>query len=170
MNMHVTIRTERAADVAAIRAVIEVAFSESSHGLDNEPEIVDTLRRAGALSLSLVAERDGAVVGHVAVSPIRISDGSPGWYGLGPIAVLPEYQRKGIGALLIREALGTLKKGGANGCVLVGEPTYYGRFGFNSIADLVFAEVPAEYFQALKSCADFPLDSVSFHEAFATGR
>jgi putative acetyltransferase len=151
-----------------IRAVIEVAFADSTHGLNNEPHIVEALRQAGALCISLVVEEQERVVGHVAVSAVVVSDGAQGWFGLGPIAVLPEHQRKGIGATLMREALGTLKQNGAQGCVLVGEPEYYGRFGFNSIPDLIYPGVPPKYFQALTFCESFPIGSVSYHEAFSS--
>ncbi len=165
--MNVAIRPEIAGDFEAIRAVTEAAFSASSYGHNNEAEIVNALRQADALSFSLVAEVAGMVVGHVAVSPVQISDGALGWYGLGPISVLPGFQCQGIGALLMREALDALKGVGASGCVLLGDPKYYARFGFNNVPDLVFPGVPAEYFQALKFCGSFPVGTVSYHDAFA---
>ena len=165
--MNVSIRSETAVDSEAIRTVTEAAFSASSYGHNNEAGIVNALRQADAFSLSLVAEIAGRIVGHVAVSPVQISDGALGWHGLGPISVLPDFQCQGIGALLMREALDALKGAGASGCVLLGDPKYYGRFGFNNVPDLVFPGVPAEYFQALNFRGSFPVGTVSYHEAFA---
>jgi len=88
------------------------------------------LRKAGALTISLAAEQDGEIVGHVAVSAVSMSDGSADWYGLGPISVTPERQRKGIGSGLMQAALRLLRERSPAGCVLVGDPAYYARFGF----------------------------------------
>ncbi len=165
--MHVAIRPATAGDAEKIRAVTEAAFSASSYGYNNEAEIVSALRQADALSLSLVAENAGMVVGHVAVSPVRIADGAPGWFGLGPISVLPGSQRQGVGALLMRAALDKLKQTGASGCVLLGDPEYYRKFGFNTVPDLVFPGAPAEYFQAVKFREQFPVGTVAYHAAFA---
>ena len=101
------------------------------------------LRDSNALSISLVAEIDKKVVGNIAFSPVTISDVSPGWYGLGPVSVLPELHKQGIGKSLMREGLSMLKSMGAKGCVLVGDPGYYERFGFRSIQDLVIDGVSA---------------------------
>lgn len=165
--MNVTIRTEQARDVSSIRSVTEAAFAAATHASGTEAQIVEGLRAAGVLSISLVAECNGEVIGHVAVSPVHISDGSKGWFGFGPVSVLPEYQRQGIGTSLMRSALDALKSGGAQGCVLVGDPAYYKRFGFNTAPDLTLPNVPPEYFQALKFGPSFPVGSVTFHEAFA---
>ena len=168
--MNVAVRPENVGDVEKIRAVTEAAFSASSYGYNNEAEIVSALRQADALSLSLVAENAEMVVGHVAVSPVQISDVAIGWFGLGPISVLPLFQRQGVGALLMREALDELKRSGASGCVLLGDPKYYGKFGFNNVSGLVLPGVPAEYFQAVAFCGRFPVGAVSYHEAFTAER
>ncbi|MCM2252120.1 MAG: N-acetyltransferase, partial [Ramlibacter sp.] len=106
------------------------------------------------------------IVGHVAVSPVSISDGSTGWYGLGPISVKPDLQRMGIGSLLMRAALQRLRERGAAGCLLVGDPSYYARFGFKPEPRLVLPDVPARYFQALPLGPSLPRGVVTFHEAF----
>src|SRR3990172_2019973 len=122
------IRNERESDVGVISEVTKEAFENHPHSNHTEQFIVDALRAANALTVSLVAEVDGKVVGHIAFSPVTISDGSQNWYGLGPISVLPECQKQGIGKSLIDEGLSLLKALGAKGCVLVGEPKYYERF------------------------------------------
>ena len=160
------IREESPADTAAIHALTAAAFLNAPHTAHTEQFIVDALRKAGALALSLVAEKGGEVVGHVALSPVSISDGSTGWYGLGPISVEPALQRKGIGSLLMRTALRLLRERGAAGCVLVGDPAYYSRFGFKPEPSLVLPNVPAEYFQALPFGASTPCGEVTFHDAF----
>lgn len=143
------IRPEQPADVAAIHALTEAAFRQAEHSSHTEQFIVDALRVRGELTVSLVAEQDGAVVGHVAVSPVAVSDGSTGWFGLGPISVLPARQGQGVGAALMQAAIDALRSQQAHGCVLLGEPAYYGRFDFRAEPGLILPGVPAEYFQAL---------------------
>lgn len=160
------IRSESPSDAAAIHAVTEAAFLHAPHTDHTEQFVVDALRRAGALTISLVADEGGTVVGHVAVSPVSISDGSGVWYGLGPISVHPERQGRGIGSLLMREALRRLRERGAAGCVLLGDPAYYARFGFQPAAGLVLPDVPPEYFQALSFGPPVPRGVVTYHAAF----
>ena len=160
------IRNETAADVDAIGRVTTDAFGDMAISNHTEQHIIAALRRAGALTVSLVAELDGEVVGHVAISPVRISDGSPGWYGLGPLSVLPEHQGKGIGSALMREGLERLKALGGRGCALVGSPGYYRRFGFRNIPALVHEGIPQEVFLALPFGEEAPSGIVTFHEGF----
>jgi putative acetyltransferase len=164
--MKIEIRKETPADVAAIAAVTVAAFLHAPHTSHTEQFIVEALREAGQLTVSLVADAEGIVVGHVAISPISISDGAIGWYGLGPISVAPEYQRRGIGSRLMREALRVLREHGAAGCVVLGEPRYYGRFGFRVDPELSLPGVPPEYFQAVSFGASHPKGIVSYHPAF----
>lgn len=160
------VRPERAADIDAIRALTEAAFRTAPHADGTEHLIIDRLRAAGALTLSLVAEADGAVVGHVAFSPVTISDGSAGWYGLGPISVDPSRQGEGIGGRLIREGLDRLKALDAAGCVLLGDPAYYGRFGFAPDPRLRLDGVPPEYFMRMAFSPVYGEGTVSYHPAF----
>jgi putative acetyltransferase len=164
--MSIDIRTETAGDVRTIEAVTAAAFLHAPHTSHTEHYIVNALRRAGQLALSLVAEADGVVIGHVAISPVSISDGTAGWFGIGPISVLPKHQRRGIGSQLIQEALRLLGDGSASGCVVLGEPEYYGRFGFRADPSLVLPGVPAEYFQAVSFDSTKPRGIVTYHEAF----
>ena len=134
--INAVIRPETSGDIDAISEVTRAAFETLEISNQTESFIIEALRAAKALTLSLVAELDGRVVGHVAFSPVTISDGTRDWYGLGPVSVLPEYQRRGIGTALIREGLLRLKALGARGCCLVGHPAYYRRFGFENIRGL----------------------------------
>jgi putative acetyltransferase len=164
--MKIAIASETAADVAAIQAVTISAFLHAQHTSHTEQFIVDALRRTEQLTVSLVAKTDSTIVGHVAISPVSISDGATGWYGLGPLSVAPDYQRRGIGSRLMREALGELRERGASGCVLLGEPRYYNRFGFEVDPNLSLPGVPPEYFQALSFGGSHPRGVVSYHAAF----
>ena len=164
--MNAKIRRETTADVPAIQAVTISAFRDAPHTSHTEQFIVGELRKAGSLIISLVAEIEGHVEGHVAVSPVSISDGAVGWFGLGPISVAPQHQRRGIGSLLMREALRILRQHGAVGCVVLGDPGYYGRFGFQVEPNLILPGVPPEYFQAICFDATLPRGTVSYHEAF----
>jgi len=162
----VNIRSETGADIEAIGEVTVAAFRSLEISEHTEQFIIEALRAAGALAVSLVAEIDGRVVGHIAFSHVSISDGTTGWYGLGPVSVLPRYQRQGIGKALIREGLSRLKGMGARGCCLVGHPSYYRKLGFENTAGLVVEGVPPEVFLALSFDGKTPRGSVTFHEAF----
>ena len=171
MASQVEIRDETNDDVAAITDVTIAAFRALEISNHTEQFVIESLRAANALTISLVAELDGRVVGHVAFSPVTISDGTQGWYGLGPVSVLPEYQRLGIGKALIREGLSRLKAIRARGCCLVGHPEYYERFGFAAMPGFVHQGVPPEVFVALSFDGHTPHGDVTFHEAFqADGR
>lgn len=166
MNPNIVIRNETEADVSAIAEVTVAAFKTLEVSNRTEQFIVAALRAAGALAVSLVAEADGRLIGHIAFSPVTISDGTRGWYGLGPVSVLPAYQRQGIGKALIREGLARLKEMHAQGCCLVGHPDYYRKFGFENMPGLVLAGVPAEFFFALSFGGHAPQGAVAFHEGF----
>ena len=159
-------RPEAPSDVAAIETLTTTAFLDAPHTSHTEQFIVAALRRAGVLTVSLVAVEEGAVVGHVAVSPVVISDGAVGWYGLGPISVLPARQGQGIASRLMHEALGALRTRAAAGCVLLGDPAFYARFGFRMEPGLVLPGVPPEYFQVLAFGATLPRGVVTYHAAF----
>lgn len=166
-SLYSAIRFETADDIEAIHQLTKQAFLQAPHTDHTEQFIVDALRKAGVLSISLVAENEQGLVGHVAISPVSISDGANGWYGLGPISVLPNMQSKGVGSQLMQQALVELKKLGAHGCVLLGDPNYYQRFGFQVVAGLQLEGVPPEYFQALSFNSQFPQGLVTYHGAFS---
>lgn len=164
--MHFVIRHETSADQSAISEVTIAAFKTLAVSNHTEHFIIDALRAAGALSLSLVAETSGRVVGHIAFSPVVLSDGTRGWYGLGPLSVLPECQRQGAGKALVEQGLDLLRATDAKGCCLVGHPRYYGRFGFANTPELICEGVPREVFFALAFQGPIPSGKVRFHEAF----
>src|SRR5512134_3301898 len=137
MKPAIIIRNETDADVSTITEVTVAAFKTLQISNHTEQFIIEALRAAKALTLSLVAEADGRVIGHVAFSPVVMSDGTRNWYGLGPVSVLPEYQRQGIGGALILDGLSRLKGLNAQGCCLVGHPDYYEKFGFRNPSGLV---------------------------------
>jgi putative acetyltransferase len=166
MKPEIVIRDETGADANAISEVTVAAFKTLAISNHTEQFIIEVLRAADALTISLVAELGGRVVGHIAFSPVSISDGSSDWYGLGPVSVLPEYQRQGIGSALIQEGLSRLKRMGARGCCLVGHPDYYRRFGFQNVRGIVLPGVPEEVFFALAFNGPVPQGVVEFHEGF----
>ncbi len=163
------IRDENINDIEAINNITIAAFKDMQISDQTEHHIVKALRAADALTISLVAEIEGEIIGHIAfspitisdgtqtwygLSPITISDGKKSWYGLGPISVRPDYQKQGIGSALIKEGLSMLKEMG--GCVLVGDPNYYGRFGFRNYTQLVYEGIPQEFFLALPFNEEVP--------------
>jgi putative acetyltransferase len=162
----VIVRNETGADASSITEVTVAAFKTLEISHHTEQFIVAALRAAGALAVSLVAELDGRVVGHIAFSPVTLSDGTRDWYGLGPVSVLPEFQRQGIGQALVKEGLSRLKTMQARGCCLVGHPEYYRQFGFRNVPELVLEGVPPEFFFALPFDEPMPQGAVTFHEAF----
>ena len=166
MNPKIVFRSETDADRNAITEVTLAAFKTLEISHHTEQFIIEALRAAKALTVSLVAEMDGYVIGHIAFSPVTISDGTQNWYGLGPISVLPAYQRQGIGKALIREGLSRLRDLDAQGCCLVGHPEYYRKFGFKNVSGLVHEGLPEEVFFALSFGGPIPQGTVAFHEAF----
>ncbi len=165
--MTVAIRPERSGDASAIGALAEAAFRDHPHGSGTEAAIVAALRRAAALEPSLVADDAGRIVGHVAFSPVAVNGADVGWFALGPLSVLPGRQRRGIGGALVREGLARLRAIGAGGCVLVGDPAYYGRFGFAADAALELDGMPARYVLCLPlRGGGVPGGRLAFHAAF----
>jgi putative acetyltransferase len=166
MNPKIVIRKETHNDVCAITEVTIAAFKTLEISNHTEQFIIEALRAAKALTVSLVAEVDGRIIGHIAFSHLTISDGTRNWYGLGPVSVLPAYQRQGIGGALIQEGLSWLKGIGARGCCLVGHPEYYKRFGFQNTRGLVHGGVPEDVFFAMSFDGHIPQGIVEFHEGF----
>ncbi|MEF2551614.1 N-acetyltransferase [Aurantimonas sp. A2-1-M11] len=162
------IRPEMPGDAAVIAAVTQAAFAKAAHSSGTEATIVDSLRRAGALTIALVAEANGEVVGHIAFSPITVEARNAGWFGLGPVSVVPDLQGQGIGSRLVREGLDLLRAQGARGCVVLGDPRFYERFGFRVDPRLRYAGVPPEYFMAQGFGQEVPEGTVAYHPSFDT--
>ena len=165
--MSIRIREEAPHDISAIEAVTVAALLNAAHTDHTEQFMVGALRNSGQLSVSLVADDSGTIIGHVALSPVAVSDGAARWYGLGPLSVAPEHQGRGVGAKLMERALAELRKLDACGCVVLGDPSYYARFGFKVERSLILPGVPPEYFQAISLGGPFPSGIVSYHESFA---
>lgn len=161
----INLRPERESERGAIAAVITAAFAGAEHSGGNEAQIVDDLRAAGDLCVSIVAAEGDELVGHVAMSPVVI-DGNDHWFGLGPVSVLPMRQGEGIGAMLIDLALETVAAQGAYGCVVLGDPEYYRRFGFKAGLGPTFPDAPEDAFMALPMTGRVPRGEARYAPAF----
>ena len=154
MDYDATIRGETPADRDAIRALNRAAFERSA-----EADLVDALRESARPFVSLVSDQEGAIVGHVAFSPVTIegaepgpSGASPAAMGLGPMAVQYEWRRRGIGSALVLRGLEVCRGMGAELVVVLGDPAFYGRLGFEPASRLGLRcefDAPAEAFLAL---------------------
>jgi putative acetyltransferase len=164
--MELNIRPEAPGDYDAIYDLTKRAFAPMPYAGGDEQDLINQLRNAGALAISLVAEHEGRIVGHVAFSPAFPADGSEGWYALGPVSAEPELKHQGIGSAIINTGLSLLRERGAAGCVLVGNPAYYSRFGFLPYPALCPAGEPAEFFQILPLATKKPDVVVGFHPLF----
>ncbi|MGY3695947.1 putative acetyltransferase [Bradyrhizobium sp. USDA 3240] len=161
------IRDERDEDAAAVSRITAAAFATAPHSSGTEARIVEALRQAGALTVSLVAiSDDGHIIGHVAFSPVQIDGATGRWYGLGPVSVAPGLQRQGIGGALIREGLARLSALNVDGCVLLGDPAYYRRFGFVNDPALTYGGEASPYLQRLVLRSEPPKGDVRYHPAF----
>ena len=160
------IREETPEDIAVIRAIHVAAFANHPYSQQTEHLIVEALREDGALKISLVAEKDGVAIGHIAFSPMLIGGQECGWHPLGPIGVLPGEQREGIGSALVSAGLAELRSRTACGCALVGDPAFYGRFGFTSDARLTYEGVPQEHVLQLALNGETPSGEITHHAAF----
>ncbi len=165
--MDILIRSERPTDIESIEQVTIAAFDGKWYSDQTEHLVISRLREAGAMSVSLVAEVVGKVFGHVAFSVVTINGEEKDWYGVGPVSVSPEFQKRGIGSKLIREGLSMIKEKGAKGCVLEGDPDYYQRFGFKNYPNLFYEGSPdPKFFMVLPFYKDVPKGKVEFHQAF----
>jgi putative acetyltransferase len=163
------IRPETPGDYSSIRDILIAAFANHPYSHQTEHLIVEALRADDALTVSLVAEVDGTVAGHIAFSRVTIDGEDCGWLGLGPVAVLPAFQRQGIGTALVNEGLKTIRGMGAQGCFLVGDPAFYRRFGFEHHPALRMEGVPPEVTLCMPMGDRMPEGSVRHHAAFHVG-
>ncbi|MGF1543205.1 MAG: GNAT family N-acetyltransferase [Parvularculaceae bacterium] len=160
------IRPERAGDEDAIRCLTRDAFAPMPFSDGSEAAIIDQLRDDGDLTLSLVSTDGDDVVGYVAFSPVSVNGVHGGWFGLGPVAVRPDRQRRGVGDGRIRGGLSRIRDLGAAGCALIGDPAYYSRFGFRSDGGLAYGDIPARYVQWLSLGAPAPKGTLAYAPAF----
>ena len=159
------IRDETIGDIPAIRRVVTDAFLMLPQSTGTEARIVEKLRAEGALTLSLAASEGGEVIGYLAASAARIG-AQDGWGLIGPLAVAPSRHREGIGTALMAEALRRLRAT-CRGAALVGDPGYYGRFGFRAFPGLGLSGCPPEVVQALPFDGIAPRGELIHHPAFA---
>lgn len=162
----IVIRGEFPSDAPIIGRVVERAFRGHPHSDGSEAAIVAALRRTEKGVLPLVALMETEVVGYSTFSPVTLSTGDGGWFGLGPVAVAPENQRQGIGTRLIEEDLLQLKNQRAAGCVVVGDPSFYRRFGFKPVTRLQLDGIPAEYVLAQAFAGPEPEAVLRYDPAF----
>ena len=163
------IRKETEKDHGAIESITIKAFTDHPFSKQTEHLIIRELRKHNVLTLSLVAELDSDIIGHLAFSPVTISDGTTNWIGLGPISVHPNMQKQGIGSKLMVAGLEIIKEMGYEGCALVGDPRYYKRFGFDNNPQLEHVGIPPENFLVLPFSDDIAQGIVTFHDSFLIG-
>ncbi len=158
------IRPETTSEHQAIHDLTRDAFAPMSFSDGSEPGIVNQLRVDGDLTLSLVAE-EGEIIGHVAFSPATISNAKGAWYGLGPISVRGDRQRQGIGTKLAQTGLNILRKMGAAGCVLTGNPDVYRPMGFSNDHALTYSGLNPKYISYYTLDGTVPKGEINFAEA-----
>lgn len=161
----IDIRSELPGDRREIALLTEAAFAGKAYSDGTEPDIIERLRQSGTLLVSLVGVEDGEVVAHVAFSPIPLADGSL-WCCLGPVSVRPDRQRQGYGTAIIREGLNQMRTQGFAGCILEGDPGYYGRFGFRPCPELTQDGKPSPYTQSLSFGSTAPCGEFRWPDAF----
>ncbi|RAI39552.1 GNAT family N-acetyltransferase [Rhodoplanes roseus] len=163
-------RDQTDADTDAVRTLVTAAYHGLPHASGTEPFIMDALWRSGAAAVALVAQDASGLVGQAAFSAVHIfgPDGAgTGWFVLGPLSVRPDRQHQGIGSALIRHGLARLRTRGAAGCLVVGDPGYYGRTGFRVVGGLHVPGIPDRYVQALPFAGLPPTGIIELHEAFS---
>ena len=158
------LRPEEPADISAIRALTAAAFATTSYSDGTEGAILDQLRADGDLALSLVAEDGGRVIGQVSLSPAAVA-GKGGWFGLGPVAVVPDRLGEGIGSALITAAIAWARHEAANGVVLTGSDAFYPRFGFRGGGPLTYLDTPVRYVHYLSFTGPDPHGEITFAPA-----
>ncbi len=164
----IAVREERPSDAALVAALIAAAFTPMPFASGTEAALPGLLRAAGAVTLALVAELGGDIVGQVLFSTASVGGQPSAWHTLGPVAVAPGVQRQGISSRLIMEGMSRLRVAGAAGCIVLGDPGYYGRFGFQPAPALVPPGEPPEFFMVLPFTGNLPAAAFGFHAAFTS--
>lgn len=164
--MTISIRPEAPGDEAAIHALTTRAFDGHPYSDGDEADVIDRLRDDGDLLFSLVAVDGEVIVGQATYSLAKLSNGDAGWAVLGPIAVEPSRHGEGIGRALIVRGEETMKAHGLSGITVLGDPEFYGRFGFQLGTSLRLEGELAEFLQ-VKSFGDpIPAATLSYAPAF----
>ena len=168
MSLAWTIRAEAMGDERTIYDLVKRAFAPMPFSDGDEQDLVNTLRERGQLALSLVAiDPEDAIFGYIAFSPATIGHEECNWYQLAPVAVCPTLQHRGIGSALIGEGVEQLRRGGARGVAVVGNPAYYERFGFVVVPGLdPLSAHDAPYFRAMVLAGDAPSGMLRYASAF----
>jgi len=160
------VRDERPSDIEQIDALTTRAFEPMPFSSGSEAGIIRSLRESRDLTVSLVAEDNGVVVGHVAFSPITVDGVHEGWFGLGPLSVEPDRQREGIGRILVQRGLEAMSQRGARGVALIGDPRLYCRFGFESDGLLTYKNLDTGLVQRIILCGAGPQGELRFAASF----
>lgn len=160
------IRDQTEADFDGVHRLVIAAFKTLPIASGTEPFIMDALWRTGAAVVALVAEDAGAIVGQAAFSKVLVNGRDVGWHGCGPVSVAPALHKRGIGSALMREGLARLRTTGSKGCVVVGHPDYYPRFGFTRADTMRVPGVPPEALMAIRFDGVLPMGEVAFDQAF----
>jgi putative acetyltransferase len=166
VNSGIVIRDQTAADFAAVHALVIAAFKTLPVACGREQFVMDALWTSGAATVALVAEDGGEIVGQAAFSKVTVGGQDVGWHGCGPVSVLPKRHKQGIGSALMLAGLERLRALGSKGCVVVGDPNYYPRFGFANTDAMFEPGVPPEVFMAICFAGAMPKGEVKFDEAF----
>ncbi len=166
MQDSIVLREEIPNDISHIHSLTEAAFRDMPYAGGDEQDVIDRLRDAGALTLSMVALFEGKIVGQITFSPATSRNGADSWLALGPVSVMPEFQGRGIGSRLIENGLARFRQAGYKGCILTGNPDYYCRFGFEKAPQNAPANEPAEYFQLISFTGSPTTATFEFHPAF----
>ncbi|MEQ9519510.1 MAG: N-acetyltransferase [Parvibaculum sp.] len=162
----VNIRPEKAGDEDAIYRLTLAAFEPMFFSDGSEAPLIGELRADGDLTLSLIAEINGEIVGHIAFSPVTIDGRHDDWFGLGPVSVSPDLQGQGIGRALVEKGLQLLRARGAKGCALTGNPDIYRRMGFESDGNLRYGSLDTAFVQRMVFSGQPPSGELKFAPAF----
>jgi len=161
-----TIREERPGDEAAIRAMTERAFAGHPYSDGEEANVIDRLRADGDLVLSLVVTEGEAIIGQATYSAAKLSNGEEGWMVIGPIAVDPSQQGRGIGRALMDAGEAAMKRRGAKGITVLGDPALYAKFGYKRYTPIRLEGELGEYLHVKSFGAAIPVATISYEPAF----
>lgn len=166
--MSYSIRAEQSGDEAAIHAMVTRAFIGHPYADGDEQDVIDRLRTDGDLLLSLVAVEDasGTIIGQITYSPAILANGDTGWVVLGPVAVEPAHQSKGIGRALIERGEAIMRERRAKGITVLGDPQIYSRFGFETGTAMWLAGELGWAFQVKSLGTPIPACEQSYVRAF----